>query len=65
VTPVEQLLVETDAPYLTPTPVPRPHERVVPDPGDTARHGSVRETDVGSLAAAIDENTTRVFGAWG
>ena len=38
VAPRDRVLVETDAPYLTPMPLPRPHQRVVPraahDAGD-------------------------------
>ena len=38
--PVDRILVETDAPYLTPTPYRGPAERVVPDPGDDAVDGA-------------------------
>ena len=65
VTPVEQLLVETDAPYLTPTPYRGRTNASYLIPVTLRAMAAVRNTDVGSLAAAIDENTTRVFGAWG
>ena len=39
VTPLDQLLVETDAPFLTPVPLPRPAQRAEPDPADAAGDG--------------------------
>ena len=39
VVPADRLLVETDAPYLTPGAVPRPPQRVVPGPAHRARDG--------------------------
>ncbi len=39
VTPRERILVETDAPFLTPDSAPRAPERAVPDPAHGALHG--------------------------
>ena len=39
VTPRERILVETDAPFLTPDPAPRAAERAVPRAADRALHG--------------------------
>ena len=39
VIPRSRILIETDAPYLTPDAVPRPPERAVPDPAHAARDG--------------------------
>ena len=39
VTPLDRVLVETDAPFLTPDAVPRPPQRVVPRAGDGAGDG--------------------------
>jgi TatD DNase family protein len=65
VTPVEQLLVETDAPYLTPMPYRGRTNASYLIPVTLRAMAAVRGTDVGLLAAAIDHNTTRAFGAWG
>jgi TatD DNase family protein len=64
VTPVDQLLVETDAPFLTPMPHRgRPNSsRQVPH---TVRAlAEVTGTDVGELCAALTSTAERVFGSW-
>jgi TatD DNase family protein len=63
-TPVDQLLVETDAPFLTPAPLRgRPNApRLVPH---TVRAlAEVTGTDLGQLCRALTANAERVFGPW-
>jgi TatD DNase family protein len=63
-TPLDQLLVETDAPFLTPAPLRgRPNaSRLVPY---TVRAlAEVTGTDLERLCAALTENGERVFGPW-
>jgi TatD DNase family protein len=62
VTPVDQLLVETDAPFLTPTPYRgRPNASFL-IPLTVRAMAEVKRMDEDELAAAIDANGTRVFG---
>jgi TatD DNase family protein len=60
--PVEAILVETDAPFLTPHPFRgRPNEPYAA--AYTVRDlASLRGTDVAELASAVNANTERVFG---
>jgi TatD DNase family protein len=63
-TPVEQLLVETDAPFLTPTPHRgRPNaSRLVPH---TVRAlAEITGTDLAELCAGLTATAERVFGGW-
>jgi TatD DNase family protein len=63
-TPVEQLLVETDAPFLTPMPHRgRPNaSRLVPH---TVRAlAEVTGSDLGELCAVLTATAERVFGPW-
>jgi TatD DNase family protein len=63
-TPVGQLLVETDAPFLTPAPLRgRPNSsRLVPH---TVRAlADVTGTPLEQLCGALTANAERVFGAW-
>jgi TatD DNase family protein len=63
-TPLDQLLVETDAPFLTPMPHRgRPNaSRLVPH---TVRAlAEVTGTDLAELCAALTANAERVFGPW-
>ena len=63
-TPVEQLLVETDAPFLTPMPHRgRPNaSRLVPH---TVRAlAEVRGVDLDELCAGLTATAERVFGSW-
>jgi TatD DNase family protein len=63
-TPVDQLLVETDAPFLTPAPLRgRPNApRLVPH---TVRAlAEVTGTDLDQLCHALTANAERVFGPW-
>ncbi|RFU22781.1 TatD family hydrolase [Geodermatophilus marinus] len=64
-TPLDQLLVETDAPFLTPVPHRgRPNaSRLVPH---TVRAlAEVTGVEVEELCAALTRNAERVFGPWG
>jgi TatD DNase family protein len=64
ITPLDQLLVETDAPFLTPVPMRgRPNaSRLVPH---TVRAlAEVTGTDLQQLCAALTANAERIFGSW-
>jgi TatD DNase family protein len=64
ITPLDQLLVETDAPFLTPVPLRgRPNAaRLVPH---TVRAlAEVTGTDLEQLCGALSTNAERVFGSW-
>jgi TatD DNase family protein len=64
ITPLDQLLVETDAPFLTPAPLRgRPNAaRLVPY---TVRAlAEVTGSDLEQLCAALTANAERVFGSW-
>jgi TatD DNase family protein len=64
-TPLEQMLVETDAPFLTPVPYRgRPNaSRLVPH---TVRAlAEVTGTELVQLCEALTTNALRVFGSWG
>ncbi|PUA82508.1 TatD family hydrolase [Nocardioides currus] len=65
VTPLDRVLVETDAPYLTPTPYRgRPNASYLV-PHTVRAMAEVRQDDLETLCAAIDANTERAFGgAW-
>ncbi len=64
VTPQDRILVETDAPFLTPTPYRgRPNASYLV-PHTMRAMAEVRDVDLGELCAAVDATTTAVFGAW-
>jgi TatD DNase family protein len=64
VTPLENLLVETDAPFLTPTPHRgRPNASYLL-PHTVRAMAEVKGVDVETLATAIAATTERVYGAW-
>lgn len=64
VVPADQLLVETDAPYLTPMPYRgRPNAPYLV-PLTTRCLAEVRSDDLGELCATISRTGERVFGAW-
>lgn len=60
--PIEQLLVETDSPFLTPT----PHRGHINSPAQIAtivRAMAVeRGADLAELATALGDNAERIFG---
>src|SRR3546814_10408655 len=63
-TPADRILVETDAPFLTPTPWRgRPNASYLV-PHTVRTMAQVRDTDLGELCGAIDANTTAVYGQW-
>ncbi|HET7196744.1 MAG TPA: TatD family hydrolase, partial [Nocardioides sp.] len=65
ITPRDRVLVETDAPFLTPTPYRgRPNASYLV-PLTMRLMAEVRGDDLGELCAAVDGNTQAVFGgAW-
>jgi TatD DNase family protein len=63
-TPRDRLLVETDAPFLTPTPYRgRPNASYLV-PLTMRAMAEVRGDDLAELCAAVDATTTAVFGDW-
>ncbi|GAA4376782.1 TatD family hydrolase [Nocardioides caricicola] len=66
VTPRDRVLVETDAPYLTPMPHRGRTNASYLVPLTMRLMASVRGDDLGELCAAVDANTEAAFGgAWG
>ena len=64
VTPQDRILVETDAPFLTPTPYRgRPNASYLV-PHTMRAMAEVRGDDLEALCAAVDATTTAVFGTW-
>ncbi len=62
ITPQDRVLVETDAPYLTPTPYRgRPNASYLV-PVTMRAMAEVRAVDLGELCAAVDANTEAAFG---
>ena len=62
ITPLHRILVETDAPYLTPVPFRgRPNASYLV-PHTVRAMAEVRGDDLEGLCAAIDDNTERAFG---
>jgi TatD DNase family protein len=65
VVPLDLLLVETDAPFLTPVPYRgRPNASYLV-PLTVRAMAQVKGVSEGQLAAALADNTDRVFGTWG
>ncbi len=62
VTPRDRVLVETDAPYLTPTPHRGRTNASYLVPLTVRRMAEERREDLGELCAAIDANTEAAFG---
>lgn len=62
--PVDRLLVETDAPYLTPVPDKKSHRRNEPAfvRSVMLKLAQVRQQDPQSLASQIWQNTSRLYG---
>lgn len=64
VTPLEQLLVETDAPYLTPTPHRGATNASYLVPLTVRAMANVLNIDVPALCRAISTNSERIYGSW-
>lgn len=63
--PRELIMVETDAPFLTPEPFRgRPNSSYLV-PITVRKMAEVRGIDPNEMAAQITENTVRVYGSWG
>ncbi len=63
-TPRDRILVETDAPYLTPVPVRgRPNASYLL-PHTVRFLAEIRDEDPDDLAAVLDANATALFGDW-
>jgi TatD DNase family protein len=64
VTPRDRVLVETDAPFLTPTPWRgRPNASYLV-PLTMRAMAEARGADLGELCAAVETNTEAVYGSW-
>ncbi|GLY03374.1 MULTISPECIES: TatD family hydrolase [Actinoplanes] len=64
ITPPEQMMVETDAPYLTPTPFRgRPNASYL-IPITMRALAQARGVDLDTLCATVSANGERVFGSW-
>lgn len=64
VTPLDQILVETDAPYLTPMPFRGKRNGSYLIPLTVRALAAVKGTDLDELCAAISATGERVFGSW-
>ena len=64
VTPLENLLVETDAPYLTPTPWRGSTNSPYLVPLTVRAMASTLSTDVTTLCRALSDNAERLYGPW-
>lgn len=62
ITPLDRVLVETDAPYLTPTPYRGKTNASYLVPLTMRTMAEVRDEDLGVLCAAVEANTFRAFG---
>ncbi|WP_346007639.1 TatD family hydrolase [Janibacter terrae] len=63
-TPIEQVLAETDAPYLTPTPERGRANAPYLLPHTVRVMARTLGVDVPSMCAAISDNSERVYGPW-
>jgi TatD DNase family protein len=64
VTPLDRLLVETDAPYLAPSPHRGATNASYLVPLTVRAMADVLTVDVPTLCRALAENSERVYGAW-
>lgn len=64
-TPADRLLVETDAPYLTPVPLRGKPNAPYLMPHTVRFIAERRGADLGALCATLAANATAVFGQWG
>lgn len=65
ITPADRLLVETDAPYLTPVPFRGKTNSSYLIPVTVRFMAEQRGDDLDALCAALDANATALFGEWG
>jgi TatD DNase family protein len=63
-TPIDRILVETDAPFLTPHPYRGQSNAPTFLPVTLRAMAEVLELDVADLGAAVHANAVRVYGAW-
>ncbi len=64
VTPLSQILVETDAPYLTPSPHRGATNASYLVPHTIRAMAGVLNVDVPTLCQAVSENSERIYGPW-
>ena len=64
VTPLDQLLVETDAPFLTPVPHRGKHNAPNLIPLTVRAMAELKQVPEDRVAAAVSATAARVFGAW-
>jgi TatD DNase family protein len=64
-TPLDQVLVETDAPYLAPSPHRGATNASFLVPVTLRAMAGVLNIDVPTLCRAVSENSERVYGSWG
>lgn len=64
VTPTERLLVETDAPYLTPSPHRGSANAPYLVPHTVRRMADVLSVDVATLCRSLSDNAEAVYGPW-
>ena len=64
VIPRELVLVETDAPFLTPTPFRGRPNAPYMTPHTVRAMAEVLDVDLGDLCAQISFNTEKVYGSW-
>lgn len=65
ITPLDRILVETDAPYLTPVPHRGKRNSSYVMPYTVRFLAQARGDDLDTLCAALDANATALFGDWG
>lgn len=65
ITPADRLLVETDAPYLTPVPYRGKTNASYLVPVTVRFMAEQRGDDLDALCATLDANATTLFGSWG
>ena len=64
VTPIDQLLVETDAPFLTPVPHRGKHNAPNLIPLTLRAVAGLKEVPEDAMAEAVSATASRVFGDW-
>ncbi len=64
ITPLDQLLAETDAPYLTPTPERGNTNAPYLLPHTVRGMARTRGVDVPTMCQAVSDNAARVYGPW-